>query len=136
MDRRPHPSRRPGPVFRRVPAAGSRVVALLAALSLAGAALAADEVPASRKYGRTDTATIERIESDALVVADPHRSGAVVRYGMDPHTVVVGPAGREIGVGALEVGDRVAIDAQRRGGGPVAEVIHVVIEPPDPGAAE
>ena len=112
---------------------------LLAALALALApgALAAshggeaEEMPVSKKYERTDTATIERLETGAIVVADPRAdAGATLRYETDADTVVVQPDGHEAGMDVLAVGDRVAIDAHARldEGDPVAKVIHVVVE--------
>lgn len=109
-------------------------------LALASGALAAshgaeaDEMPATKKYERSDTATIERLEADAIVVADPRPAakaeGATLRYETDADTVVMRPDGHEAGLDALRVGDRVTIDAHARldEGNPVAKVIHVVVE--------
>jgi len=108
-------------------------------LALAAGALAAshggeaEEMPTRKKYERTDTATIERLEDGAIAVGDPGpaaEAGPTLRYETDADTVVVRPDGEEAGLDVLAVGDRVAIDAHDRldEGDPVAKVIHVVVE--------
>lgn len=126
---------------------GGGLLAALLGLALASGALAdghaseADEMPVTKKYERTDTATIEGLEAGAIRVADPApgaAEGATLRYATDAETVVVQPDGHEAGLDVLSVGDRVAIDAHDGldEGDPVAKVIHVVVESGEADGAE